>query len=159
MLLYCICVCSDIQLAYLSSRDKQKWLLPPWFSHPSVELMWKWSGVTVRPGAGASVKSNRQWSVSGLSVPVTREERNVRCGRCNLQCRWHCLKRKYTGKRKAEVNFSGGYQSWRAPWIVTESSVGSKIACKCVPVVWEEAEGLFFSLCLILPQFPEVYCW
>lgn len=31
MLLYYICFCSDIQLAYLSSRHNQKCLLPPWF--------------------------------------------------------------------------------------------------------------------------------
>lgn len=32
------------------------------------------------------------------------------------------------------------------------SSAGSKIACKCVPAVWEEAKGLFFSL----PNSPSI---
>lgn len=58
--------------------------------------------------------------------------------------------KKYSGKRKAEVNFCGRYQSWRAPWIVIESSAGSKIAWERNTAVWEGAEGLFFSRCLIL---------
>lgn len=49
------------------------------------------------------------------------------------------------------MNFCGRYQSWRAPWIVVESSAGNKIACERITAVWEGAEGLFF----ILSQFPE----
>ena len=38
-------------------------------------------------------EERRWWSVSGLSASVTRGENNVRCGRCNLQRWWHCLKK------------------------------------------------------------------
>lgn len=43
-------------------------------------------------------------------------------------------KKKNTGKRKTEVNFSGRYQGWRAPWIVTEGSAGRQNClqvCSC----------------------------
>lgn len=73
-------------------------------------------------------------------------ENTVRCGRCNLQRWWHCLKK--CGKRKAAVNFCGTYWSWRAPWIVTASAV-----CEHITAVWEGAEDLFFSLRLCrLPE-------
>lgn len=93
-------------------------------------------------------EEGRWWSVSGLSASAARGENNVWCGRCNLLCWWHCLK-KNSGKKKAEVNFCGRYQSWRAPWIVIESSAGNKIACKPITAVWEGGKDLFFSLCFL----------
>lgn len=53
-----------------------------------------------------------------------------------------------------EVNFCGRYQSWRAPWIVIESSAGSKIACERITAVCGRGgEGFFFSLRLIFSPF------
>lgn len=92
-------------------------------------------------------EEGRWWSVSGLSASAARGENNVWCGRCNLLCWWHCLKN--SGKKKGEVNFCGRYQSWRAPWIVIESSTGNKIASKPITAVWEGGKGLFFSLCFL----------
>ena len=40
--------CSDSQFPPSAQR---------WFHHALLELMWKWSGATARPGAAASVKS------------------------------------------------------------------------------------------------------
>lgn len=44
-------------------------------------------------------EKSRWWSMSGLSAPDAKGENNVRCGRCNLQRWWHCLK-KTVGREK-----------------------------------------------------------
>lgn len=115
--------------------------------------MWKWSGVTARPGAGASVKSNRQWSVSGWSVPVTREENNVHCGRCNLQRRWHCLKEKILEREKQRWSSVADIGAKELP----ELSQRVLLAAKLPPSVFllcGRTQGLFF---LPLPWSPSSF--
>lgn len=75
--------------------------------------MGKWSSATVRPLADTRVKS-AAGEVCQARVPLLPGGR-IMCNVCNLEHWWHL--KKYSGKRKAEMNFCGRYQSWRAPWI------------------------------------------
>lgn len=64
-----------------------------WVHHALLELMWKWSGATARPRADASVKSAAGEVCQAWVRLSPGGENNVRCGRCNLQRWWHCLKK------------------------------------------------------------------
>lgn len=75
--------------------------------------MGKWSSATVRPLADTRVKSTAG-EVCQARVPLLPGGR-IMCNVCNLERWWHL--KKYSGKRIAEMNFCGRYQSWRAPWI------------------------------------------
>lgn len=75
--------------------------------------MGKWGSATVRPLADTRVKS-AAGEVCQARVPLLPGGR-IMCNVCNLECWWHL--KKYSGKRKAEMNFCGRYQSWRAPRI------------------------------------------
>lgn len=75
--------------------------------------MGKWNSATVIPLADTRVKS-AAGEVCQARVPLLPGGR-IMCNVCNLERWWHL--KKYSGKRKPEMNFCGRYQSWRAPWI------------------------------------------